>query len=86
MNKFIIAISLVATMFVSNTAFAQYREHRYVHRPRSVAPYVLGGAALGLLGGAIIANEYYRPYCHRVLVEKRWDGYRYVNIYDTVCD
>ena len=85
MKKIVSIFAIVGSMLYSASANAQhYHRNSYYHRP--IAPYVAGGAALGILGGAIIADEYYRPYCHRVLVEQQWNGYRWVPYYEKVCD
>jgi hypothetical protein len=86
LKKIITTVAVVATIFfVAIPAFAQHRGY-YGHSFRSVTPYVLGGTALGILGGAIIADQYYRPYCRDLIVGRRWNGYRWVSQYETVCD
>lgn len=94
MNKWIYALlsAVFLIAFTVSGALAQHRGHggHYYgghHRGGgNWAPYIIGGAALGIIGGAIIADQYYRrPLCREVLVDRVWDGYRVVPVYETVC-
>lgn len=98
MNKWLYALlaSLFLIAFTVSGAYAQHRGYGHGYRApgggdgyrrnHNAAPYIFGGLALGIIGSAIIADQYYRrPVCRDELVDRVWDGNRLVPVYETVC-
>lgn len=83
MRNLLVASAMILAM--TGSAFADPHHRGHGHRGGNVLPWVAGGAALGIIGGAIIANQ---P--RRCRIERRevWDRFnRFVGYEDVrVCD
>lgn len=86
MRKIIIGTIVGIMSFASLATVAEARgrhghgHHGHFHG-RNVAPWIIGGAALGILGAGIAAGSYYNSYCwnERRAVYDNWGnflGYR----------
>ena len=99
-NKFLIALAALS-MFIT-PAMAERHGHNYWHGKNHNYwhgnehhnnnnfynnPYFWGGVAGGIIGGAIIRDQYYRqPYCHQVIEQVYDPNYGYVNRQYVVCN
>lgn len=86
MRKLLIGTMITAMMIVATStgASAQHRGHGHGH---NVAPWIVGGAVLGIIGAGMYANQY--QYRERACWDERqpvvdyYDrivGYRYVRV------
>ena len=82
MRKLLIGTMITAMMIVATStgASAQHRGHGH-----NVAPWIVGGAVLGIIGAGIYANQYRERACwdERQPVVDYYDrivGYRYVRV------
>ena len=91
MRKLLIGTMITAMMIVATStgASAQHRGHRghHDHHGHNVAPWIIGGAVLGIIGAGMYANQYqYREracWNERQPVVDYYDrivGYRYVRV------
>lgn len=87
MRKLLIGTMITAMMIIATStgAFAQHRGHG--HHGHNVAPWIIGGAVLGIIGAGMYANQYqYREracWNERQPVVDYYDrivGYRYVRV------
>ena len=88
MRKLLIGTMITAMMIVATStgASAQHRGHRG-HHGHNVAPWIIGGAVLGIIGAGMYANQYqYRERAcwneRQPVVDyyNRFVGYRYVRV------
>ena len=88
MRKLLIGTMITAMMIVATStgASAQHRGHRG-HHGHNVAPWIIGGAVLGIIGAGMYANQY--QYRERACWDERqpvvdyynrFVGYRYVRV------
>ena len=86
MRKLLIGTMITAMMIIATStgASAQHRGHGHGH---NVAPWIVGGAVLGIIGAGMYANQY--QYRERACWDERqpvvdyYDrivGYRYVRV------
>lgn len=94
-------IALAATVAMTSISYADQYRHRhqrqYHNNNNWVAPLV-GGLVVGGLLLSSRQNYYagpgygnvpaygYQPYCRNVHVGTFWNGWRWVNQYETMCD
>lgn len=87
MRKLLIGTMITAMMIIATStgAFAQHRGHG--HHRHNIAPWIVGGAVLGIIGAGMYANQY--QYRERACWDERqpvvdyYDrivGYRYVRV------
>lgn len=95
MRKLLIGTAITAMMIVGTLtgATAQHRGHghgghaHHGHR-HNVAPWIVGGAVLGIIGAGIYANQYRSRTCwdeRQPVVDYSYNrivGYRYVRVCD----
>jgi hypothetical protein len=92
MRKIVIAmlalVSLATAVAPAQADWRYRRAPRVVHGGHGgwVGPAIVGGLALGILGGAIVNERYSGPYCRWVVVDREWDGYRWRPVMEQVCE
>ena len=79
-----IAMMIGATLTGASAQHRGYHGHRG-HHGHNVAPWIIGGAVLGIIGAGIYANQYRERACwdERQPVVDYYDrivGYRYVRV------
>lgn len=88
MRKLLIGTMITAMMIVATStgASAQHRGH-HGHHGHNVAPWIIGGAVLGIIGAGMYANQY--QYRERACWDERqpvvdyynrFVGYRYMRV------
>jgi hypothetical protein len=87
MRKLLIGTMITAMMIIATSTGASAQHRGHGHHGHNVAPWIIGGAVLGIIGAGMYANQYqYREracWNERQPVVDYYDrivGYRYVRV------
>ena len=93
MRKLAIAAALIVSTVSAEAGqriYQHYPQHQYHHRHNNNGA-MLGGLVGGLIIGGMLFNQqpqqyYYQPQCQNVFMGSFWNGYQWVQQYQTMCN